>query len=193
MNNLIIFILISLFISLRIPKIKTNEFTVIDNLNISTRIMRFLTPLCIILCGILSAQEAIVPAGGDISGTGGTVSFSIGQVVYTSISGSQGFVLQGVQQPYEISEILDTFSNKYDLVLSISPNPTSTFIVLKTTNPLSRNLSYELYNLQAKIIQNASIISDYTTILMSALPSAIYILKVSDEQQNSRIFRIIKN
>ena len=49
------------------------------------------------------AQQAFVAAGGDATGSGGTVSFSAGQVVYTTITSGSGSVSQGVQQVYDNS------------------------------------------------------------------------------------------
>jgi uncharacterized protein (TIGR02145 family) len=48
----------------------------------------------------LVAQTSLNGAGGDATGIGGEMSFSIGEVVYTSISNSNFTFTQGVQQPY---------------------------------------------------------------------------------------------
>ncbi|MEE4177590.1 MAG: hypothetical protein V2I46_08780, partial [Bacteroides sp.] len=61
--------------------------------------------LCLLLCfGVhaLFGQEAVVPAGGNATGSGGSVSYTAGQVFYLIHSGPSGSVSQGVQQPYEI-------------------------------------------------------------------------------------------
>jgi hypothetical protein len=50
----------------------------------------------------LSAQQSTNTAGGNATGTGGTVSFSVGQINYTTNIGTGGSACQGVQQPYEI-------------------------------------------------------------------------------------------
>jgi len=50
----------------------------------------------------VSAQEAVLATGADAAGSGGKVSYSVGQIAYTSQTGSNGSVTQGVQQPYEI-------------------------------------------------------------------------------------------
>ncbi len=52
------------------------------------------------------AQESIVASGGEATGTGGSSSYSIGQVSYTSNQGTGGSVEQGVQQPFEIYAVL---------------------------------------------------------------------------------------
>jgi hypothetical protein len=51
----------------------------------------------------LQAQEVIPAVGGNASGSGGSVSYSVGQVAYQTHTGTNGSVVEGVQQPYEIS------------------------------------------------------------------------------------------
>ncbi|MGC8754863.1 MAG: hypothetical protein ACP5QJ_07625, partial [Thermosulfidibacteraceae bacterium] len=53
----------------------------------------------------LQAQESVNATGGNASGNGGTVAYSVGQVVYTTNTGTNGSVAQGVQQPFEISVV----------------------------------------------------------------------------------------
>lgn len=47
----------------------------------------------------VSAQQAILAAGGEATGAGGTVSFSVGQIDYIEATGGGGKANQGVQQP----------------------------------------------------------------------------------------------
>lgn len=53
----------------------------------------------------LQAQTSVNATDGDVSGSGGSVSYSVGQVVYTTHTGTSGSVAEGVQQPYEISVV----------------------------------------------------------------------------------------
>ena len=71
----------------------------------------------------LQAQEAPVASGGEATGSGGSVSYSIGQVSYLTNSGSGGTIGEGVQQPYEI-QTLDVVENYKDLSIVLFPNPT---------------------------------------------------------------------
>ena len=80
---------------------KTSLFTLVFSIAIPT--------------GLL-AQQNSVSAGGDVSGSGGTVSFSVGQIDYLSITGAGGSVAQGVQQPYmggcaEAAPVVTGFTN----------------------------------------------------------------------------------
>ena len=51
---------------------------------------------------VFLAQESANVSGGEATGSGGTVSYTIGQVAYTNHTGTNGNINQGVQQPYEI-------------------------------------------------------------------------------------------
>lgn len=48
---------------------------------------------------LLNAQHGITSSGGNVSGINGFTSYSIGQVTYSTISGSNGFIILGIQQP----------------------------------------------------------------------------------------------
>ena len=78
------------------------------------------------------AQEAIPAAGANASGSNGSVSYTIGQVVYTTEFGPNGSEAKGVQQPYEISIITSVESNNsQNIECVIYPNPASNFLTLK--------------------------------------------------------------
>ena len=56
--------------------------------------------LLLLLVGFtIQAQQAVLGSGSDASGSAGSLSYSIGQVVYTTNSGSGFTLAQGVQQP----------------------------------------------------------------------------------------------
>ena len=57
----------------------------------------------------LQAQEAISASGGNASGSNGTLSYTVGQVVSSYIIGSEGTVTQGVQQPWEIFQLTGSY------------------------------------------------------------------------------------
>jgi hypothetical protein len=56
----------------------------------------------------IKAQEAIISAGNDASGYNATLSYSVGQVVCQTSTGTSGTVLEGVQQPYYTSVVTAT-------------------------------------------------------------------------------------
>ena len=63
------------------------------------------------------AQQATTATGGNASGSGGTVAYSVGQIFYTTNTGTTGSEAQGVQQPYEISIVLGIDNHSINLEL----------------------------------------------------------------------------
>ena len=53
---------------------------------------------------LLYGQQAVLGGGGEATGSGGTVSYSIGQIAYTS-KGAGGTVSEGVQQAFEVTNL----------------------------------------------------------------------------------------
>lgn len=148
--------------------------------------------LCLLSTGIL-AQEAIPATGGNARGSGGSVSYTFGQVFYTTNTGANGSVAKGVQQPYEISVV--TGKNEpmgIDLTCSIFPNPASGFIKLVVANYNTDNISYELCDNNGKTIEINKIDGNETRIDISKLIVAPYFLKVRINNKEIKIFKIIK-
>ena len=141
--------------------------------------------------GGLHAQESPTATGGEATGVGGTVSYSLGQVVYTTNTGSNGSVEQGVQQPYEISATVGINESSISLEMSVYPNPTTNYLTLKVE--ITKNLSYQLFDMQGKVIVSKKIIDNTTTVVMENLPTATYLLKVTDSNKTVKTFKIIKN
>ena len=144
--------------------------------------------------GLLTAQaqQAITATGGDASGSGGTVAYSVGQIVYTTNTGTNGSVAQGVQQSYIISIVLGIEDNSTKLELTAYPNPTTNFLTLNVGNAELSTLRFQLYDISGKLIESRKIISSTETIGMENLPSAIYFLKVANNNQEVKTFKIIK-
>lgn len=142
----------------------------------------------------LHAQEAILATGGNASGSGGSVSYSVGQVVYTANAGTNGYMVQGVQQPFEISVVTGLEEAKYILLQCLAfPNPTTDFLNLSVENYADNNLLYQLFDINGKLLETKKLDGNQTGIVMSKLEPATYFLKVSDHNKEVKTFKIIKN
>lgn len=153
----------------------------------------------------LHAQEAILASGGDASGSGGSVSYSVGQVVYTTNTGANGSAAQGVQQPYEISDATGLEEAKgFNLKYTAYPNPATDLLTLKIVeqseipmiigkNYDSENLSYQLFDINGILLESKKLTGNSIAILMANLASATYFLKVYNNQKELKTFTIIKN
>ncbi len=155
----------------------------------------FLTTL--LLCAAipwLQAQDASLATGGTGSGSGGTATYSIGQPMYQTQSGT-GFVeTQGVQQPYEISVV--TALNDLEgisLFFSAYPNPTSNELNLKIEKYSTKDLTYQLTDMNGKVLQSSKVSDERTQLSLSTYATATYFLSVSKNNQLIKSFKIIKN
>jgi hypothetical protein len=150
----------------------------------------FLSVLCV---AIVQGQEVIPSTGGNAGGSGGSVSYSAGQILYSTISGSNGTVAQGVQQPYEIS-IVTAIKNTegINLECSVFPNPTSGFAKLVFKSPDYENMSFQLFDISGVLLQNKKVESMETQISTENLPSSVYFLKVIKNNLEVKVFKIVK-
>jgi hypothetical protein len=140
------------------------------------------------------AQEAILATGGKTSGSDGSVSYSVGQVVYTLNTGTNGSIAPGVQQPYEISIVSELEeATGINLLISVYPNPVTELLILKILAVDKVNLWYELYGINGQLLENKRIITDETVISLNNLVSSAYLLKIINGDQELKSFKIIKN
>lgn len=152
---------------------------------------------CILLLGLLatgwlSAQEAALPTGGSGTGVGGSNTYSLGQVVYTEISGSGGSALQGVQQPYEILVLGKDDHKGITLNIAAYPNPTISFLTLRIDVQDLSGLRYQLFDLNGRLLRNEDIKAMETSISMETYVEATYVLNVYSGQSKIKTFKIIK-
>ena len=141
----------------------------------------------------LQAQESVNATGGNASGSGGSASYSVGQVVYTTNTGTNGSVSQGVQQPYEISVVTGIEEAKgINLSVSAYPNPTTDYLTLSIGEFEISNLSYQLYDMNGKLLQSEKISGNQTSIVMSNLVPSSYFVKVIQGNKEVKTFKIIK-
>jgi len=142
----------------------------------------------------LQAQESINATGGNASGSVGSASYSVGQIVYTTNTGTNGSVAQGVQQPYEISVVTAIEEAKgINLSVTAYPNPTTDYLTLSISEFEISNLTYQLYDISGKLLQSEKITGNQTNIVMSNLVPANYFVKVIAGNQLIKEFKIIKN
>ena len=199
--------------------VTVNNFDFLRNNFILKAIIGILLLIYFGLTGIY-AQEALITAGGNASGSGGSISYSVGQVVYTTNTGANGSGAQGVQQPYEISgieivnqanfmkgaKISNTGTSSSEITniedsklinqkCNVYPNPTTNIITLAIEYFVTENdnLSFQLFDINGKLIENKKVENSRTHISMGNLVAASYLLNVIQGNKSIKIFKIIKN
>lgn len=157
-----------------------------------TRLLFFIV-LILLTCSLKNscAQQIVLAAGGEATGSTGMVSYSVGQIDYITLTGAGGTVTEGIQQPYEI-----LFNGLNDPRLNLEciayPNPATTFVRLKIENREIKNLSYRIYSLNGMIVKENLIQEKETIIPMDELMAGTYLLTVSENEIAVNSYKIIK-
>ena len=146
----------------------------------------FLVPFFII------SQEIISSTNGDSSGSGGSSSYTIGQVFFNTIESDYGSLVQGVQQPFEFQTLSTPALLTVQLTAVTYPNPTTDFVLLKILDTALENLQYTLFDLTGKSITKKPITSNVTQIKMMHLSMGVYLLKITKMNKPIKTFKIIK-
>lgn len=142
----------------------------------------------------IQSQETIVSSGNTTYGSGGSISFTIGQIDYINISGKSINISNGVQQSYKISEEKGLKTQKYNTFLcAVYPNPVADFLIVKIESSLFSQYSVSLFDINGKFLKNQSFISQEISIDMGNFISAIYLLQVIHNNKVVKVFRVIKN
>ena len=141
----------------------------------------------------LFPQQVIPATGGNISGSSGSVSYTIGQIAYAFLQNNSYEITQGVQQPFEILVLSDNGDDGISApVCSVFPNPTSDQLTIRIENSNRKDMVLSLYNTDGMLLLKQKI-TDYETILpMEGLPSGIYLLEINVFDKVIRSFKIIK-
>jgi hypothetical protein len=142
---------------------------------------------------LAQSQEIIPASGGEATGSGGAASYTVGQVFYSTNTSTTGGVSQGVQQAFEFQTLSNPGLTSVNLTAVTYPNPTKDFIILKITDKGINNLRYTLFDVNGKSIASGSIAESSTQIQMKQLSIGAYVLKVSQQNQSLKTFKIIKN
>lgn len=140
-----------------------------------------------------SAQASVTSGGGNSSGTGGAISFTIGQTAFSSISSPLGSITQGVQQPFEISVMTGIENQSILLSWSVYPNPVDHNLTLNIGNYDGEKFSYNLFDVNGNLLEDERISGIETTISMADFLSGIYFIRVHNKGMVVKTFKVIKN
>lgn len=146
----------------------------------------------------LKAQVATLVAGSEATGNGGSISYTVGQLINTTNTGANGSLLHGVQQPFEISILSGLKDNGIELMFNIYPNPTTENLILNISDSSNdENLHYQLCDLKGVILASNKIQGTQIIIPMNNyLPSAYFIRVMKSKDgilgQELKVFKIIK-
>ena len=137
------------------------------------------------------SQEALPVSVGEVTGFGGSGSYTVGQVFYTNHTATTGVVLQGVQQLFELQTLRNPALTAVNLSVFPYPNPARDFIVLEITDKAMNDLRYTLFDVNGRVIVSKAITASSTQIQMKYLALGAYTLKVIQKNKALKSFKIL--
>jgi hypothetical protein len=135
-------------------------------------------------------QNAISSTGGHFKSSGGSTSFTVGQVAYVLKKGTGSYLNEGVQQVYTkkttpVEELV------YLKEVQLYPNPTQETMTLILSSKEDIQVRYTIMDYLGKEIRNGNILSEKSEISLMDLPAGNYFISLKSKKEN-RIFKIVK-
>jgi hypothetical protein len=148
--------------------------------------------ICSFFFGFINiyAQDSVISSGVSFSSSSGSLSYSVGQSVYNLYSVSNGVLLQGVQQPFEI--FMNGGVSNTKLEFSVYPNPTSDWLSIDIQNFNNEDIQFELVDVNGRKIISANILTSNSILQLDSFASGFYFINVFENQKHIKTFKIIK-
>ena len=133
------------------------------------------------------AQELTSNGGDYFSNSYASLSWSIGEIVTSTISDGTNILTQGFHQIDHT--ITDVYENENDFQISVYPNPTTEKITIKSDEIIH---FYELIDYTGKLIESNKSKTRNLLINLSTYKSGNYLIKVYNKKNKTNTFSIIK-
>lgn len=139
-----------------------------------------------------TAQQAMSASGANYKDSGGTISFTVGQIDYQVQNGSDGFAFLGVQQPVELFKSPVWIAQKYIFEVQIFPNPCQESLNIVFSGNQFTDMRYNIYSSDGKCILKHLASAPATTIELSSFSAGIYLVEIDDGTHQKINQKIIK-
>jgi hypothetical protein len=140
---------------------------------------------------LVHGQSAVLSAGGDALGIGGSVSFSLGQLADDHPAATTGNVQEGVQQPYvDGSTLISERPGTTDV--SVSPTVTADQVTVQLPNMMGHRWSVTVFDVHGRLVVQRSVKDARTDLSLAHLASGVYHLLIQHDMRAVRTFTIIR-
>ncbi|MCR5550516.1 MAG: T9SS type A sorting domain-containing protein [Bacteroidales bacterium] len=143
----------------------------------------------------LFGQSDIVTAGGTATGAGGSATYTVGQIAVQRATDGSKYIIEGVQQPYEIQGVGVNNYPGINLQAVVYPNPTQHFVQLRVTNyeiP-GYGLTAQLFDANGKFLEEYIVTGPETKMDLEKYPTASYQLRILNKDMLLKTFKIVKH
>ena len=152
-----------------------------------------ITTILLSICsmGELAQQlEVVSSSGGFLENSSGSISFTLGECVISTLSSPNSFLTQGFHQTFLSIQPGISDIRELDFDIAVFPNPVKDLMSLQVKKP--RDFYYVLYDINGAVLEQKEIVTTESDISFENLSPAVYILKVFKGSQEVKIFKIIK-
>jgi hypothetical protein len=132
-------------------------------------------------------RQIIGTSGNHYVSLEATMDFTIGEPITATLTGQNGIATQGFHQgTISITSVRETLSLAE---LSVYPNPTTDRLTISTA---IENALWQLHTLDGKIVASGALNLGSTTVDVTALAQATYMLTITTPLQRVNTYRIVK-
>lgn len=133
-----------------------------------------------------------MPAGGDASGDGGTMAWTLGQADAAFLGAPAGSMAQGVQQPVEAITV-GLAATGAGLFCSVWPNPTAGDVALALAGAAGASFRYQVLDPSGRRLAEGAVGSSPQIIPFRAYPPAPYLIRIQGSDGTSALLPVIKH
>lgn len=137
-----------------------------------------------------NAQQDVLSSGGDASSSSGSISYSIGQVVFSNSENASGSVNEGVQQP-DIIIPINVVEDLQTIEVGLFPNPTRENVMI-TMPDFQPKLNASVFDRNGSLIVDWTIQSSQTFLYVGDWAAGQYILRITGNSGHHSEYKLIK-
>lgn len=139
----------------------------------------------------LPGQQVVTTSGDFYQNTNGTLSWTLGETLTDTYINNQSVLTQGFQQPtLKVTSITELPGLDYSI--TAFPNPAKEYVKLKIEKDNVDGMQYDLLDMSGKVIESKKIQNAETEISFSDLIPATYFIRITENDIEIKIFKIVK-
>lgn len=156
--------------------------------------MKWMFLLVFLLLSVtVSAQEAFVATGDDLTTGFGTVNYSVGQLIVKSDSTKHGSMRHGIQIPIELFKIPVGIDEISEIYAEAFPNPTFDHVKIIIPEKYQGPFSVTLMDIKGGILEKHQMNSNDMLLSLMQHSLGTYTIVISQQSKNISSFSIIKH
>lgn len=148
--------------------------------------------LLLLLAATISAQQAISAAGTHATGTNVQLSWTVGEVMVSTFTGSSAILSQGLHQGKLTITAIEPIILA-DVSVKAYPNPVNDKLNIGFSNFAENKYSFSITDGNSSVIQTGTVAENPQSVDMTRFSQGIYFLKVEAvAEKQSQIFKVVK-